>query len=154
VRGSQRVLLFCALFLFLISPSFAKENMPDPTFDSGHVIVPVKTVDGDIHNVAVPQDTSLQDFHAALNADPNYLHEFTRPSQQPLVRWRIPRISAISLRPRGMQRVQATVRTQRAVSAFILTGAQVLCTLKHIRKAQDWLLSGKIKFPTAHRILE
>lgn len=49
---------------------------PTPTFDSGHVIVPVKTVDGDVHNVAVPQDTSLQDFHSALSADPNYLHEF------------------------------------------------------------------------------
>jgi hypothetical protein len=55
--------------------------MPDSKFDSGHVIVPVKTVSGDIHNVAVPQDASLEDFHAALSADPNYLHPF--PTAQP-----------------------------------------------------------------------
>jgi hypothetical protein len=54
---------------------------PTPTFDSGHVIVPVKTVSGDLHNVAASPDVSLEDFHAALSADPQYLHELN--SAQP-----------------------------------------------------------------------
>jgi hypothetical protein len=49
-------------------------------FDSGHVIVPVKHPDGNVDQIAVPTDTSLNDFHAAL-ADGGYLHEF--PTSQP-----------------------------------------------------------------------
>jgi hypothetical protein len=57
--------------------------MPDNRFDSGtpHVVLPVKTVDGDIHNVAVQPDTDLQDLHTALASDPTYAHPF--PSEQP-----------------------------------------------------------------------
>jgi hypothetical protein len=49
-------------------------------FDSGHVIVPVKHPDGNVDQIAVPTDTSLNDFHAALS-DAGYLHAF--PTAQP-----------------------------------------------------------------------
>jgi hypothetical protein len=53
---------------------------PTPTFDSGHVIVPVKHPDGAVDQIAVPTDTSLQDLHSALS-DAGYLHDF--PTAQP-----------------------------------------------------------------------
>jgi len=34
--------------------------------DSGHVILPVLHPDGEVHNIAVPPDTDLGAFHAAL----------------------------------------------------------------------------------------
>jgi hypothetical protein len=74
--------LFCALFLLLVSPGFAKDKMPDPTFDSGHphVVVPVQHPNGQVDQIAVPTDTSLEDLHGALS-DAGYLHSF--PTAQP-----------------------------------------------------------------------
>ena len=43
-------------------------------FDSGHVIVPVlHPGSGDVHTIAVPEDTSLEDLHSALS-DGGYEH--------------------------------------------------------------------------------
>jgi hypothetical protein len=76
--AKRRLLLFCALFLVSISPSFAKEKMPDETrFDSGHAQLPVRAVNGDIHDVAIPDGTSLESVHAALSNDPKYLPDFS-----------------------------------------------------------------------------
>jgi hypothetical protein len=77
--------LLAKLLLYVCLLTAPKENMPDPNFDSGHphVVLNVKTVDGPIHSVAVPESTSLDDLHAALSADPAYLHEFPTPTPQP-----------------------------------------------------------------------
>jgi hypothetical protein len=49
----------------------ANEN---PKYDSGHVIVPVLHPDsGEVHNIAVPEDTNLKDLHSALS-DAGYEH--------------------------------------------------------------------------------
>jgi hypothetical protein len=52
--------------------------MPDPTFDSGHAIIPVKHPDGNIDRIAVPTDTSLEELHGALS-DAGYMHDFPTP---------------------------------------------------------------------------
>ena len=57
--------------------------MPEPTkFDCGnpHVVVPVQHPSGSIDQIAVPTDTTLEEFHGAL-ADAGYLHDF--PTEQP-----------------------------------------------------------------------
>jgi hypothetical protein len=41
-------------------------------FDSGHVVIPVLHPSGDVHNIAVPEDTPLADLHSALAQD--YAH--------------------------------------------------------------------------------
>jgi hypothetical protein len=50
-------------------------------FDSGigHVVLPVQHPNGEVHNIAVPPDTDLGDFHAALS---EYEHQ-PMPVQQP-----------------------------------------------------------------------
>jgi hypothetical protein len=54
--------------------------MPENKFYSGHVIVPVQHPSGAVDQIAVPTDTSLEDFHGAP-ADAGYMHEF--PTAQP-----------------------------------------------------------------------
>jgi hypothetical protein len=49
--------------------------MPEKTFDSGHAVLPIKTVHGDVHDVAVDTNESLENLHSALSSDPTYLHE-------------------------------------------------------------------------------
>jgi hypothetical protein len=51
-------------------------------FDSSHphVVVPVQHPNGQVDQIAVPTDTSLEDLYGAL-ADAGYLHEF--PTAQP-----------------------------------------------------------------------
>jgi hypothetical protein len=45
--------------------------MPDSNrFDSGHAILAVRAVNGDVHDVAIPDGTSLESVHAALSSDP------------------------------------------------------------------------------------
>jgi hypothetical protein len=47
--------------------------MADDTYDSGHVVIPVLNPSGDIHNIAVPEDTSMADLHDSL-VDSGYAH--------------------------------------------------------------------------------
>ena len=56
--------------------------MPDPNrFDSGHALLPVRAVNGDVHDVAIPDGTSLESVHSALSNDPKYLPDFsTKPT--------------------------------------------------------------------------
>jgi hypothetical protein len=58
----------------------------NPKYDSGHVIVPVLHPDSwEIHNIAVPEDTSLSELHSALS-DAGYEHPSLNaalPSDQP-----------------------------------------------------------------------
>jgi len=58
--------------------------MSEKTFDSGtpHVVLPIVSAKtGSLDQVAAPEDTSLEELHGALSADPNYMHDF--PSAQP-----------------------------------------------------------------------
>lgn len=56
--------------------------MPDSNrFDSGHALLPVRAANGDVHDVAIPDGTSLESVHAALSSDPKYLPDFsTKPT--------------------------------------------------------------------------
>jgi len=56
--------------------------MPNDRFDSGHVVIPVRHPNGETHNIAVPEDTSLSDLHDAL-VDSDYAHTGLAPQQQP-----------------------------------------------------------------------
>lgn len=47
-------------------------------FDSGHVTVPVMHPSGEVHHIAVPENTPLADFHSALS---DYYHE-TKPTKE------------------------------------------------------------------------
>jgi hypothetical protein len=58
------VFLFGMMFLG-VAKSMANENR----FDSGHVVIPVLHSSGDVHNIAVPEDTPLTDLHSALAKD-------------------------------------------------------------------------------------
>ncbi len=49
-------------------------------FDSGHVKFPVAHPSGDLHNIAVPEGTSMEDFHSALQ---DYYHNDLTPQNQP-----------------------------------------------------------------------
>jgi hypothetical protein len=56
--------------------------MPENKFDSGHAILPVLHPDsGEVHNIAVPTDTSLSDLHSALAED--YAHPALASAKQP-----------------------------------------------------------------------
>jgi hypothetical protein len=50
-------------------------------YDSGHVIVPVLHPSGDVHHVAVPEDTDLKDLHSAL-VDSDYHFPTTSPTAE------------------------------------------------------------------------
>jgi hypothetical protein len=84
--------------------------MPENKFDSGHAVLPIKTVDGDVHNVAIPIDTTLESLHDSLSSDPTYLHtDF--PTPQP------DKNGVLELSPKFRQ---------AALSAMIKTNAQSL----------------------------
>jgi hypothetical protein len=57
----------------------------NPKYDSGHVVVPVLHPDsGEIHNIAVPEGTSLSELHSALG-NAGYFHpalETAQPTEQ------------------------------------------------------------------------
>lgn len=54
--------------------------MANESYDSGHVVIPVVHPSGDVHNIAVPADTSLPDFHEALT---DYYHPLPDDTNQP-----------------------------------------------------------------------
>jgi hypothetical protein len=84
--------------------------MPEKQFDSGHAVLPIKTVDGDVHNVAIPTDTSLESLHASLSNDPTYLHtDF--PTPQP------DKNGVLELSPKFRQAAASTVIKTNAQSA-------------------------------------
>jgi len=57
--------------------------MPENKFDSGHIIVPIVHPEtGEVHNIAVPEDTDLADLHSAL-ADSGYAHPALDTQKQP-----------------------------------------------------------------------
>ncbi len=76
--------MLATLLLFVCLLTGAERRiMPEPnepTFDSGHVILPVAHPTGDVHNVAVPSDTDLADLHSALG-DSGYHHDLSDISQ-------------------------------------------------------------------------
>jgi hypothetical protein len=63
---------FLGVFLFgMMFLGAAKSMVNENKFDSGtpHVVVPVLHNSGDIHDIAVPEDTPLADLHSALAKD-------------------------------------------------------------------------------------
>jgi hypothetical protein len=71
-----RVLISIILSVFLGAVVVANENK----FDSDHVVVPVAHPSGELHNIAVPEDTNIQEFHSSLLASDYHL---LTPETQP-----------------------------------------------------------------------
>lgn len=55
--------------------------MATNNFDSGHAIIPVTHPSGEMHMIAVPEDTDMADFHAALG-DAGYHHDLPQPTRE------------------------------------------------------------------------
>jgi proteasome lid subunit RPN8/RPN11 len=54
--------------------------MANEKYDSDHVVIPVRSASGEIHNIAVPGDTPIPDFHEAL-VNAGYHNDLTQQAQ-------------------------------------------------------------------------